>query len=449
MSLPPTTGKRRPRRTFLVALVTLATSLSAVALIGSGSPASAETTTPLVGTFKLTPGQQVGTQTPTGSYFRMVQPGGNLTSGPFVANGNSTATTKTYTLFSPGTDGGLLTGGYQPQPAPAFDGNGNAKANRIIQPTPFFGVNFSVSTNNPALQSGGATTLPQISVDENGNLSGDLRSFSASWNTQHFDQGSPKPDGTRPGLTQDAHGTYNAATGAYVLEWSSLIVGGPFNSFTGTWHFEGTFVPTNAVPTVSGLSPTSGPEAGGNTVTINGTSLANVSAVKFGSAAATIVTRTSTSITAKAPAGTGTVNVTVTNPGGTSVVSGASAYTYTAAPVPAPTVTKVNPSSGPEAGGNTVTITGTGLATATSVKFGTTAATILTRSATSITVTAPAGAGIVDVTVTSPSGTSAIVTADRYTYKAPSSTDPITGLVTALAATVTSVLTALGAISVG
>jgi hypothetical protein len=29
--------------------------------------------------------------------------------------------------------------------------------------------------------------------------------------------------------------------GAYVLEGSSQIVGGPFNGFTGIWHLAGTF----------------------------------------------------------------------------------------------------------------------------------------------------------------------------------------------------------------
>jgi hypothetical protein len=32
--------------------------------------------------------------------------------------------------------------------------------------------------------------------------------------------------------------------GRYTLEWKSLIVGGPFNGFTGRWHLEGTFVPS-------------------------------------------------------------------------------------------------------------------------------------------------------------------------------------------------------------
>lgn len=38
-------------------------------------------------------------------------------------------------------------------------------------------------------------------------------------------------------------GTYDAASKRFVLTWKSLIVGGPFDSFIGSWHLEGTFEP--------------------------------------------------------------------------------------------------------------------------------------------------------------------------------------------------------------
>ncbi len=41
--------------------------------------------------------------------------------------------------------------------------------------------------------------------------------------------------------TSPVTGAYDAETGAFVLEWSSQIVGGPFNDFTGVWPLEGTF----------------------------------------------------------------------------------------------------------------------------------------------------------------------------------------------------------------
>ncbi|WP_111619789.1 IPT/TIG domain-containing protein [Paenibacillus pabuli] len=169
-------------------------------------------------------------------------------------------------------------------------------------------------------------------------------------------------------------------------------------------------------PTITSVSPTSGPTTGGTTVTLNGTNLNGATAVKFGATAATSYTvNSATQITATAPAGSaGTVDVTVTTPGGTSTTSAADQYTYIAAP----TITSVSPTWGPTSGGTTVTLTGTNLTDATAVKFGATEATSYTvNSATQITATAPAGsAGTVDVTVTTPGGTSTTSAADQYTY---------------------------------
>ena len=94
-------------------------------------------------------------------------------------------------------------------------------------------------------------------------------------------------------------------------------------------------------PTVSGISPSSGPATGGTVVTITGTSLTGATAVSFGATAATSFTViNATTITATAPAhAAGTVDVTVTTPGGVSPKSPAAQYTYTAAP----TITTVIP----------------------------------------------------------------------------------------------------------
>jgi phospholipase C len=69
-------------------------------------------------------------------------------------------------------------------------------------------------------------------------------------------------------------------------------------------------------PTVSSISPTSGPAAGGTSVTLTGTNFASGATVTFGGLAATSVTVVnSTTITAKTPANApGATNVTVTNP---------------------------------------------------------------------------------------------------------------------------------------
>ena len=52
-----------------------------------------------------------------------------------------------------------------------------------------------------------------------------------------------------------------------------------------------------AAPTVTAVSPTSGPGAGGTSVTVTGTNLANATAVKFGTTAGTVTADTASSIT--------------------------------------------------------------------------------------------------------------------------------------------------------
>ena len=90
-----------------------------------------------------------------------------------------------------------------------------------------------------------------------------------------------------------------------------------------------------AAPAVTGISPASGPQAGGTSVTITGTGLTGATTVYFGTVAATGFTvNSATQITATAPAAAsaGTVNVTVTTQGGTSPAGTASQYAYL--PVP-------------------------------------------------------------------------------------------------------------------
>ncbi len=82
--------------------------------------------------------------------------------------------------------------------------------------------------------------------------------------------------------------------------------------------------------TVSGISPNSGPDAGGTVVSLLGSGFTGTTSVKFGSTAATTFTVNSdTSLTATAPAGTATVDITVTSPSGTSATSVNDRFTYT------------------------------------------------------------------------------------------------------------------------
>jgi hypothetical protein len=193
--------------------------------------------------FKIDPGTCEPTGPVTkGSYFRMIQPNGKPGEGPYVPNGDSPCGDKTWAPMKPGSDGGLKTGAYQPYGDPAFDDKGNGTFSSITQPTAWFAVTFAIATNEKDPQTGDGTSVPKIMV-EDGKLSGDLSAYAAAWNKQHFNQGAPKPGGDRPGLTVGPTGTYDEAAKAYTLDWSSQIVGGPFNNFTGVWHLEGTFEP--------------------------------------------------------------------------------------------------------------------------------------------------------------------------------------------------------------
>ena len=67
-----------------------------------------------------------------------------------------------------------------------------------------------------------------------------------------------------------------------------------------------------AVPTLTHVTPDGGSPAGGSSVTINGTNLAGVTAVSFGSKHASFRLSSETTIIATSPPGSGTVDVTVT-----------------------------------------------------------------------------------------------------------------------------------------
>ena len=128
-----------------------------------------------------------------------------------------------------------------------------------------------------------------------------------------------------------------------------------------------------AAPTVTAVSPSAGPLAGGTTRHRHGYRPGGHTAVDFGSHGRDGHRRhrdLDHGDLARRIAGT--VDVTVTTPVGTSPISSADDFTYTAAP----TVTAVSPTSGPGGGGTSVTVTGTDLAKATAVDFGTTAGTV-------------------------------------------------------------------------
>ena len=100
--------------------------------------------------------------------------------------------------------------------------------------------------------------------------------------------------------------TATAPAGTGVQDVSVTAVGGTnANTSADDYTFYG-------APTITSLSPSSGPTGGSTSVVITGTAFASVTAVKFGATNATSYTVNSTTqITATAPAGTGVQDVSV------------------------------------------------------------------------------------------------------------------------------------------
>jgi IPT/TIG domain/FG-GAP repeat len=205
---------------------------------------------------------------------------------------------------------------------------------------------------------------------------------------------------------------------AISADGSTAVIGGPgYNhSFGAAWMFS--YIAPGPAPAVKKLSAKKGAAAGGTEVTITGTNFVGVTAVKFGTTAATsFAVNSETSIIATSPAGTtGTVEVTVTTPNGESGSTSKDHFKYGI-----PTVTAVNPSAGSKAGGTQVVVTGSGFALGadTSFRFGRgIGAAVNCGSTTECTMIAPAAAktATVEVRATASNKTSKKSAADRFSY---------------------------------
>jgi Autotransporter beta-domain/IPT/TIG domain len=193
-----------------------------------------------------------------------------------------------------------------------------------------------------------------------------------------------------------------------------VVVVGQFGSSTpaNIYSYAAPVTPPQAAPTLTSVSPSSGPSQGKTPVTIKGTNLTGATSVTFGGVAATsVVVVDAQTITALTPPGAvgPAVDVVVTTPATSTTTQTATlpgAYTYVNA---APTVTAVLPATGTVLGGTVVTVSGTNFVqSSTSVTFGGIAATNVTFvSSTTLLATTPANAtpGAVDVAATTTFGT--------------------------------------------
>jgi len=174
----------------------------------------------------------------------------------------------------------------------------------------------------------------------------------------------------------------------------------------------GGFVYTPAF-SISGISPSAGPTAGGTAVTITGFGFVSGATVKIGGNDATGVAFVDANhLTATAPAGTvGAQNVVVTNPdlSSTTLTGG---FTYSNSIK----VTGISPSTGPITGGTAVSITGANFVSGAMVTIGSSDAAGVFVDTNHMTATTPVGtAGAQNVVVTNPDTTSDTL-AGGFTY---------------------------------
>ena len=248
-----------------------------------------------------------------------------------------------------------------------------------------------------------------------------------SANTLYDYYNAPTVSAVSPAAGPLGGGTHIAISGLYLDSVESVTVGGnlaliqsyvPLTCYTpagsagaasvlvttpGGTNSANTFFTYDNVPTVSSISPSAGPIAGGQFVTISGQYFTGATSVTIGGNAATSVFVGNDSlITCYTPSGSaGTASVLVTTPGGTN--SANTLYQYDNIP----TVSSISPSTGPSAGGTFVTISGQYFTGATGVTIGGHAATSVSVSNDStITCNTPSGnAGTASVLVTTPGGT--------------------------------------------
>ncbi|WP_155413334.1 autotransporter outer membrane beta-barrel domain-containing protein, partial [Rhodopseudomonas palustris] len=158
--------------------------------------------------------------------------------------------------------------------------------------------------------------------------------------------------------------TITATTPAHAAGTVDVVVTTPGGTATGAGLYS-----YAAGPTVTSVSPASGPSVGGTSVTITGSNLTGATAVSFGGAAATAVSVTSaTSMTATTPAhAVGVVDVTVTTPGGSS--TGAGLFSYIVAATTTTLSSSRNPSEAGQAVSFTATVTASGAVPTGTVTF--------------------------------------------------------------------------------
>jgi len=193
---------------------------------------------------------------------------------------------------------------------------------------------------------------------------------------------------------------------------------------------------TGTNPTVTNVSPNTGPTTGGTAITITGTGFVAGATVVIGqgngpfkaAAATNVNVVSSTEITATSGGGAiaGTFSLFVTSSGGTSAGNSDDDFTYSPVEFTA-SVRGITPNSGPTSGGTAITITGIFFASPATVVIGQgegtvgaiAATNVVVVSSTEITATTGGGAkaGTFSLYVTTNNGVSSSSSRDDFTYE--------------------------------
>ena len=201
------------------------------------------------------------------------------------------------------------------------------------------------------------------------------------------------------GITSTSSTSLTCTTGAHAAGAADVTVTTP-DTQTATRAGAFTFVPA---PTVTGISPASGPAAGGTAVSISGTGFTSGATATVGGApcnnAIVVNAGSLTCATGAHAAGKSTVVVTNTDTQFGSLTDG---YEY----LPAPRITSVAPDAGPLTGATPITLTGSGFLPGATVTIGGSPCSSLAVSSPSrITCRTPGhAAGPADVVVTTGGG---------------------------------------------
>jgi len=352
--------------------------------------------------------------------------------GANASGAGGSAHTWFYSTVNPGVQGnaggGGVTGNY-----PAIGtggGGGGANAGAIGWAGGRGGQTLSVNPGSTACGGGGAAG-PAGAGSQGGdtNTGGTATAGGAGNGGQIGANGTGNyygpwgPGGGGNGVWSAANGNVGLGGGQYG-GGGGAGCGGGSTSYTGYGAAGGhgliviRYEPQYA-PAISSITPSSGPTAGGQAVTIGGSNFVSVTSANIGGAALTGLSVPSTTVinATTSAGGAGTYNVNVYRSGGPSPGVGANLYTYVAPP----TVTGCNPPLGLIFGGTDVTISGTLMSGATGVTFGGVAATnVVVVNANTITCKTPAHAnGLVDIAVTNAYGTGTGV--GLFTYLLPAS----------------------------